>query len=341
MCEILKLWKEEEYEKVLWYDTTRKNAPALVHNSHGIYISGKNGAVDIVKLRALKIGIVVTLCSQQETETHRHLKIVLEGAGITHRVFKAEDDIGFDITSVAQDVAAWINDTVALPNDRALIHCMGGVNRSSAVAITYLAMFKGLPLCEVIWQAMHNCGRILSNAHFLLQVVCSQAPADSRSLPASSTTAAHTIFNSQSNKRKRDDLAAHPSLVVTPSTAVNVAIAAGSQFYEQRKALYEQVTVLSINDAMQVASAHEATKVEHKCTVQDCGVPTSLFRPGTPVIVCQLCWERAEEVVPQVVSTWSKALDEFNRQLYKRNRDEFDNALDESNMRFKERKRDI
>ena len=168
MCEILKLWKEEEYEKVLWYDTTRKNAPALVHNSHGIYISGKNGAVDIVKLRALKIGIVVTLCSQQETETHRHLKIVLEGAGITHRVFKAEDDIGFDITSVAQDVAAWINDTVALPNDRALIHCMGGVNRSSAVAITYLAMFKGLPLCEVIWQAMHNCGRILSNAHFFI-----------------------------------------------------------------------------------------------------------------------------------------------------------------------------
>ena len=105
---------------------------------------------------------------------------------------------------------------------------------------------------------------------------------------------------------------------VTPSTAANAAIAAGSQFYEQRKALYEQVTVLSINDAMQVASAHEATKVEHKCTVQDCGVPTSLFRPGTPVIVCELCWERAEEVVPQVVVTWHNALDEFNTRFKKR-----------------------
>ena len=52
-----------------------------------------------------------------------------------------------------------------------LLHCYAGVNRSGAVAAAYLAHEKAVPLRAAIMQLRETRGTVLTNQHFLKQLV--------------------------------------------------------------------------------------------------------------------------------------------------------------------------
>ena len=147
--------------------------PALIFPGLPLYIGDMDDAADIGRLQDLEIGCVVNLCADRlAMSEYADLPSKLGNMGIHQQILVADDRHGFDIVSVAQIAAGCIR--AALGAGAAmgvLVHCWGGVNRSSAVAAFYLVTECGVPLLAAVEQMMQRRGTVLTNCSFRKQLV--------------------------------------------------------------------------------------------------------------------------------------------------------------------------
>ena len=147
--------------------------PARAFPGIPLYIGDMDDASDLQRLKELHVGSVVNLCAERIAYGYEHVPAQLALAGINHHILIADDDRDFDIMQVADHAFGAIQARLAASgeNTGVLIHCWGGVNRSAAGAVAYLAIHCKVPLLTAIENAMTQRGTILTNHSFRKQLV--------------------------------------------------------------------------------------------------------------------------------------------------------------------------
>lgn len=82
----------------------------------------------------------------------------------------AEDEVGYELDRHFEDSIAFLNQCRE-EGRRVIVHCIMGINRSSAILIAFLCHGMGMTLPDAVALAARNRGYILSNVSFLAQLV--------------------------------------------------------------------------------------------------------------------------------------------------------------------------
>ena len=147
--------------------------PARVFRDLPLYIGDMDDAADVIRLQELEIGCVVNLCAQQMSGSYQQLPLQLAQAGIHQHILVADDSRNFDILDIACRTFPIIDDALktGTGNNGVLVHCWGGVNRSGAIVVAFLAQCRGVPLSAAIDHTMKARGTVLTNQSFVKQLV--------------------------------------------------------------------------------------------------------------------------------------------------------------------------
>lgn len=172
--------RREDSSQHLKNSTPPVEQPAEVQP--GLYLGDLDDAFDLPRLAGLGIGGVLCLCMERLGRERPLLGDRLGNAGIDFQALPAEDNRDFDIVGKTLPRAFDFISTQQRQGCRVLVCCYGGINRSAAVVVGFLALQQGMRLVEAVEMAMQQRGTILTNRAFRLQLV--QAFLDTRPPPA-------------------------------------------------------------------------------------------------------------------------------------------------------------
>eukprot|EP00434_Breviolum_minutum_P034632 symbB.v1.2.030661.t1/scaffold3479.1/size55865/7 len=115
--------------------------PARIFPGLRVYIGDLDDAANVKNLKRLGIGCVINLCAEK-VGSWRYVDVPknLARAKIDHHILVADDARHFKIMEVAEVAFAIIKATLEKRvKNGVLIHCWGGINRSGATAVAFLA----------------------------------------------------------------------------------------------------------------------------------------------------------------------------------------------------------
>ena len=95
----------------------------------------------------------------------------LADAAIDQLVLCADDSWRFDIIPVAERACRFIKGELERGDGGFLVHDYGGVNRSGAGRVAYLATELSIPLYEAVQRLRQVRGTVLQNETFVEQLV--------------------------------------------------------------------------------------------------------------------------------------------------------------------------
>ena len=136
----------------------------------GLFIGDLDDVADVGKLSALGIGFVLNLCPERLTGRYADIPLQLAVANIKHLAWPADDDPNFNILGEVIHCGALEFVQNGFRVAGVLINCWGGVNRSGAVAVAYLALKSNYSLVCAVRQVMSQRGTVLTNKAFRLQL---------------------------------------------------------------------------------------------------------------------------------------------------------------------------
>ena len=90
--------------------------------------------------------------------------------GIPYLPVNCDDSIGYPILKHTDEVALFINEHL-VDDSKVVIHCWGGINRSTALLLCYLMQHKGLTLTDAFRKTYSRRPIVLSNKSFVTQVI--------------------------------------------------------------------------------------------------------------------------------------------------------------------------
>jgi len=147
--------------------------PARIFPGLRVYIGDLDDAANVKNLKRLGIGCVINLCAEK-VGSWRYVDVPknLARAKIDHHILVADDARHFKIMEVAEVAFAIIKATLEKGvKNGVLIHCWGGINRSGATAVAFLATQFDVPLYAAVARTMEQRGTILTNQSFRAQLV--------------------------------------------------------------------------------------------------------------------------------------------------------------------------
>ena len=170
--------------------------PAKICSSIELYVGDMDDVADIERLQFLNIKSVLTLCPECLTGVYMDVPARLCSAGIVQMCFPAVDSKDFDIVRkvIRAGAANFIDNRLRYGG--VLVHCWGGVNRSTAVAVAYVMKATQMSLTTVVNDAMNTRGTVLTNYLFRILLV---------KYAAASYNWHHDTVQT-SNRRKRKDI---------------------------------------------------------------------------------------------------------------------------------------
>lgn len=113
---------------------------------------------------------------------------------ITYGAIAAEDEEGYTMSEHFDDAAEFIGQC-RREGRKTLVHCIMGINRSSAALVAFLCKELGMRLPDAVGLASESRGYILSNSSFLEQLVCRfGAPCDERAACAAYAASGPTML---------------------------------------------------------------------------------------------------------------------------------------------------
>jgi atypical dual specificity phosphatase len=111
----------------------------------GLWIGNFHAAVDTQALQAAGINYVVTALEPSYSGT---LKKLYGNVGIHQLIVDSSDNPKCDLYKYFEEVCQWIGD--ARKNGNVMVHCYGGVSRSSTLTIAYLMIAKKIGWRETL-----------------------------------------------------------------------------------------------------------------------------------------------------------------------------------------------
>ena len=139
----------------------------------GLLIGDLDDAADVPQLLSLGVGAVLNLCAEnlRDIPDGEHLPWRLREAGIAYEAEVAWDSAHFNIVAELFPRAfTFIEDQLYLGR-KVLVNCWGGVNRSGAVVVGFMALQRDVPLVEAVERTMTGRGTVLTNRNFRLLLV--------------------------------------------------------------------------------------------------------------------------------------------------------------------------
>lgn len=135
-----------------------------------LFLGDMDDAFDVEHLKKLRVKLVVTLCPERIKGDYWNLPVKLARSEIRQLILPACDRHDFNITPDAELAI----EPVKYMLDKGhgvLVHCWGGVNRSTAVLVACLVASYKVPLFAAVQAAMKTRGTVLTNQAFRKQLV--------------------------------------------------------------------------------------------------------------------------------------------------------------------------
>lgn len=130
-----------------------------------LYLGGQEEATNQEMLREIGITHVVN-CASGYCYTGQEFY----GEGVKYMGFDAEDEEGYEIMQHFDQVYHFIEDA-RQTGGKAFIHCLMGVNRSSALVVGYVMVHRNIGPISAATKVRQARGSILFNESFQIQVL--------------------------------------------------------------------------------------------------------------------------------------------------------------------------
>lgn len=134
---------------------------------YGLMMGDLDDAQNTAMLVRRGVKGVLLLCPdkvERDSEGQDKVALTLQAAGLRYLSLPAHDSRHFDIVSETFPSAFQFLEEFS--GDKVLVCCYGGVNRSGAVVVGFLALRRGLPLTAAMQTATEARGTVLMNMSF-------------------------------------------------------------------------------------------------------------------------------------------------------------------------------
>ena len=138
-----------------------------------LLIGDLEDAADVPQLSNLGVGAVLNLCAEnlKDIPEGEHLPQRLKEAGIAYKEELAQDSAQFNIVTELFPSAFKFIEEQLYTGGKVLVNCWGGVNRSGAVVVGFMALQRDVPLVKAVERTMTGRGTVLTNRNFRLLLV--------------------------------------------------------------------------------------------------------------------------------------------------------------------------
>ncbi len=169
----------------IWYGRCREDSmvPQPAKILPWLFLGDLDDALNMTTLGNLDITAVLSLCPEYHNKhdvlkfckEHHHSDMpgLLKANKIELQSLEAEDDKSgnYDIVrevwpQAVRHISRWSNS-----NQKVLVNCYGGVNRSAAIVVAWLISMERLSLCDAIHRCTAVRGTVLTNFMYRLQLL--------------------------------------------------------------------------------------------------------------------------------------------------------------------------
>lgn len=141
--------------------------PSFILN--GVYLGSKDD-LDLAKLNERKIGLVISIMSEDKLKAMDDVFGQLEAGGIAYMRFAAEDKSSQPIIQHILRTALLINEYQKVRQRNILINCAAGASRSAALVIGYLMLHYLFDFDTALSYVKHQRSIVRPNSGFCTQL---------------------------------------------------------------------------------------------------------------------------------------------------------------------------